>query len=347
MTINGTAQHDQPLIEVCVVLFDDGYASEALIPCEVFHSAGTLWQMLRGGEPQPRFNVTTASIDGKATTPPYGGVRVTPQHAIADIKHADIIVVPASGSGVNPKNFAILPWLKHHYERGAYLVGVCAGAAYLAEAGLLKGRRGTAHWAMCETITEQYPDVDWRLDLMVTEDSRLLCGGGVTASSDVSLYLVEKLCGREVAVETAKILVLSMPRTHQSGYAVLPLSPPHDDDRIRDVEAFIQQRFRDVLPTETLASQAGMSERNFLRRFKAATGRVPAAYQQAVRIEAAKAMLEREMTSVQRISEQVGYDDASFFRTLFKRNTGMTPAEYRTHFAGVSGRVADGSALGE
>ena len=122
----------------------------------------------------------------------------------------------------------------------------------------------------------------------------LLCSGGLTAAADVSLYLVEKLCGHEIAVQTAKALLLTMPRTHQSGYAVLPLSPPHADDRIRTVESFIQERFSESHSNEALAEQACMSARTFLRRFKAATGRVPAAYLQAVRVEAAKAMLERD-----------------------------------------------------
>ncbi len=84
-----------------------------------------------------------------------------------------------------------------------------------------------------------------------------------------------------------------------------------------------------------------MSERTFLRRFKAATGRVPAAYQQAVRVEAAKIMLERDSSPIQFVSEAVGYHDVSFFRTLFKRETGMTPAEYRSRFAAITLRAPE------
>lgn len=206
------------------------------------------------------------------------------------------------------------------------------GAAYLAEAGLLDGRRATTHWAAAADIMRRWPKVDWQPEMFVTEDTLVLCSGGVTAAADVSLYLVEKLCGHEVAMQTAKALLLTMPRTHQCGYAVLPLSPPHGDDRVRTVEAFIQANFHAGHSTETLADKAGMSERAFLRRFKAATGRAPASYLQAVRVEAAKVMLERDTTGVQLISEAVGYQDASFFRELFKRETGMTPAEYRARF---------------
>jgi transcriptional regulator GlxA family with amidase domain len=266
---------------------------------------------------------------------------ITPEQSIDDVERADIVIVPTSGLLLDEKlieNSALLPWLRRRYAAGAYVAGVCMGAAYLAEAGLLDGKRATTHWAAAADIMRRWPKVIWQPHLFVTEDSRLLCSGGLTAAADVSLYLVEKLCGHEIAVQTAKALLLTMPRTHQSGYAVLPLSPPHADDKIRAVEAFIQERFRDSHSNEALSEQACMSERTFLRRFKAATGRVPAAYQQAVRIEAAKVMLERDSSPIQIVSEAVGYQDASFFRSLFKRETGMTPAEYRARFAALSVR---------
>ncbi len=82
-----------------------------------------------------------------------------------------------------------------------------------------------------------------------------------------------------------------------------------------------------------MAELAAMSERTFLRRFKAATGQAPASYLQAVRVEAAKAMLELEAASIQEVASKVGYEDVSFFRSVFKRATGMTPGEYREKFA--------------
>ena len=252
--------------------------------------------------------------------------------------------MPTSGLSLDDKlvsNSAILPWLRWHHERGAYMTGVCMGAAYLAEAGLLDGRRATTHWAVAHDLRRRWPKVLWQEDHILTEDQRVLCSGGVTAAADVSLYLVEKLCGHEIAVQTAKSLLLSMPRTHQSGYAVLPLSPPHADEQIRRVQEVIQARYADPLSSEQMCELASMSERTFLRRFKAATGQAPASYLQAVRVEAAKAMLELEAVSIQEVASKVGYDDVSFFRSLFKRSTGMTPGDYREHFARFAVRQPD------
>lgn len=324
------------MLDATVVLLDDGYASTALLPIEVLHSAGALWRELHGQTPEPRFRVTTVSIDGKPVRSPYAGLTMTPQSSIDEIERTDIAIISTSGLMLDEKlieNSALLPWLRKHHAQGAYVAGVCMGAAYLAEAGLLDGKRATTHWAVAQDFARRYPRVQWRTDLFVTEDSRLLCSGGLTAAADASLYLVEKLCGHEVAVQTAKALLLDMPRTHQSGYAVLPLSPPHDDERIRAAEYYVQKHFREPLTSETIADFIAMSPRNFIRRFKAATGRLPGAYLQSVRVEAAKAMLERDGAPVQSVASAVGYDDVAHFRELFKRATGMTPGEYRARFA--------------
>lgn len=332
------------MLDVTVVLLDDGLSSTAIMPVEIFHSAGRLWNDLHDQPAEAPFRVRTVSLTGGPVRSPYG-LSILPEGALADVARTDIVIVPTSGLELDLKmveNSALLPWLRRQYEQGAYVAGVCMGSAYLAEAGLLDGRIATTHWSACGRIAARYPRVNWKPDLFVTEDNRVLCSGGVCGSVDVSLYLVEKLCGHEVAVRTAKALLLPMPRIYQSGYAMAPLSQPHDDDRIRDAEAFLLNAFAGEVSTRALADHVGLGERTFVRRFKAATGRQPAAYVQALRIEAAKALLERDGAAVQTISAQVGYEDVAFFRRLFRRLTAMTPAEYRAHFAPlhVRGKVA-------
>jgi transcriptional regulator GlxA family with amidase domain len=331
----------QQVLDVTVVLMDDGLSSTAIMPAEIFHSAGALWNDLNCEPARPRFRVRTVTMRGGPVRSPYG-IGMAPAGAIADVERTDIVIVPSSGLDADlylVENSALLPWLRHHHEQGAYVVGVCVGAAYLAEAGLLDGRVATTHWAVCDSFRERWPQVLWRPEMFVTEDSRLLCSGGVCGSIDVSLYLVEKLCGHEIAVQCAKALLLPMPRIHQSGYSMVPVSRAHDDERIRKVEAWLQENFRCEAPARLLAQQAGMGERTFVRHFKEATGRMPAAYVQALRVEAAKALLEQSGKPIQTVSAEVGYEDAAFFRCLFKRSTGMTPGEYRAHFAPLSVRT--------
>ena len=338
------------VLDVTVVLLDAGYASTAIGPIEVFHSAGVLWNWLHGEAVQPRFRVRVASIDGRSVIS-LCSLGLTPSCAIADIKKTDVIILPASGWDVQDRiarNTALLPWLRKWHSRGAYIAGVCTGVAFLAECGLLDGREATTHWGVADIFRQRYPKVLWRPDRFVTEDARLFCSGGVYASIDISLYLVEKFCGREIALQCAKSLLLGMPRTRQSGYSVLPLSRPHSDDRIRQSEEYLQQHFERDVSIETLAKRIGMGPRNFIRRFKAATGRVPGAYIQMLRVSAAKELLERGAASIQVVSSKIGYGDVAFFRSLFKRHTGMTPAEYRSRFAHMNverGELAAGRAV--
>jgi len=329
------ARGSKAVLDVTVVLLEAGYASTAIAPIEVFHSAGVLWNWLHGDALQPRFRVRTASIDGGSVTS-LCSLGLTPEFSIHDIKHTDIIILPASGWDVQDriaKNTSLLPWLRKWHASGAYIAGICTGVGFLAECGLLDGRQATTHWGVADILRQRYPKVLWRPEQFVTEDSRLLCSGGIYASIDLSLYLVEKFCGHEIALQCAKSLLLSMPRGRQSGYSVLPLSPPHSDDKIRQAEEYLQEHFDGDVSIDTLADRVGMGPRNFIRRFKAATGRVPGAYIQMLRVAAAKELLEQGATSIQSVCSKIGYEDVAFFRSLFKRHTGMTPAEYRTRFA--------------
>ena len=325
------------MFDVAVVLLNDNYASTALGPIEVFYSAGLLWNTLKGETPRPRFRVTIASLDGERVTSPYA-LQLCPQASIHSIGDADLIIVPSSGLDLEnqfDRHAALMPWLRKKAAHGAHIAGLCTGAAYLAEAGLLDGRQATTHWAVADDFRRRYPRVNWCPEKFITEDRRMLCSGGVYASMDLSLYLVEKFCGHDVALQCAKALLIDMPRTSQSGYAVLPLSQPHDDEKVRAAEAYMEKNHAHAISFEGLARDLNMSPRNFVRRFKGATGRLPGNYLQAMRVAVAKQMFEHGARSVQAVSTAVGYYDAAFFRGVFKRCTGMTPGEYREKFTGI------------
>jgi transcriptional regulator GlxA family with amidase domain len=341
---------DNGVLDVIVVLLDDCYASTAAGPIEVFHSAGVIWNWLHGAEQHPRFRVRTASIDGRKVNSACS-LKLIPELAIGDVEHTDIIILAAAGWDTHERikqHTPLLPWLRSWHSRGATIASVCSSAVFLAASGLLDGRRATTHWGVADILKQNYPKVLWQPEQFVTEDSRLLCSGGFNACFDLSLYLVEKFCGRDIALQCAKSLLLSMPRSRQSGYSVLPMSRSHSDDKIAQIETYLQEHFDRDVSIERLAARLGMSPRNFIRRFKAATGRLPGAYIQTLRISQAKELLEDGAASIQAVCSKIGYGDVVFFRTLFKRHTGMTPAEYRSRFSGMNfdrGALAHGRSV--
>src|SRR6185369_12586923 len=295
---------------------------------------GSLWNILTGTHLDPSFHVTTASADGRPVRCD-GDILIQPNIALKDVGRTDLIFVPTTGLNIDDvleRNAPIVPWLKRRSTRGVAIASVCSGVGLVAAAGLLDGKRATTHWGLAERFREKYPKVKWMPELMVTEDRGFYCGGGVNASLDLSLYLVEKFCGHEIALQTAKSLVIGTPRAWQSGFAIVPLKTEHSDDMISTAQEWLHKNFQRSFPLESLASRVGMSLRNFVRRFKQATGDSPIIYLQKLRIAAARHMLESNHRSVQEVSEAVGYQDVAFFRSLFQRHTGSSPSAYQRSF---------------
>jgi transcriptional regulator GlxA family with amidase domain len=112
----------------------------------------------------------------------------------------------------------------------------------------------------------------------------------------------------------------------------VPLKTEHSDDSISVAQEWLHENFRHNFPIEAPARRVGMSLRNFVRRFKQATGDSPLIYLQKLRIAAAKRLLEGDHRTVQEISDAVGYQDIAFFRGLFQRHTGVSPSAYRRRF---------------
>ncbi|MGB9219545.1 MAG: AraC family transcriptional regulator, partial [Pseudolabrys sp.] len=189
------------------------------------------------------------------------------------------------------KNTPLLPWLKKWHDRGAYIAGVCTASHSLLNAG-------------CSTASGQLPTgaspIFWAsaTPRFVGNPSSLsrktavfsAVAGSTPRSTSVSIW------SKNSAVTKSHFSApnRSCSACHagrQSGYSVVQLSRPHSDEKIRQSEEYLQQHFDRDISIDILARQAGMGPRNFIRRFKAATGRVPGAYLQTLRVSAAKEML--------------------------------------------------------
>jgi transcriptional regulator GlxA family with amidase domain len=322
------------MMDVTVLFLDGTFPSTAVGPMEVFRHAGLLWNLLTGKREAPRFRVTTASADGRSVRCD-GPIEIHPAAALKDIRKTDLIFIPSSGISMDDvleRNGEVIPWMLRWRKRGAAIAAVCSGVSLVAAAGLLDDKRATTHWGLAERFRQQYPKVQWMPELMVTEDSGIYCGGGVNAALDLSLYLVEKFCGHDVAVQCAKALLIETPRAWQAGFAIVPLKTGHSDEPISRAQEWLHENFHLDFPLDQPARRVGMSVRNFVRRFKQATGDSPLVYLQKLRIAAAKRLLENDHRTMQEISDAVGYQDVAFFRLLFERHTGVSPSAYRRSF---------------
>jgi transcriptional regulator GlxA family with amidase domain len=227
--------------------------------------------------------------------------------------------------------FAGLRW---QHEHGALLGTYCTGTYLLAQAGLLEGRIATTHWSSAKDFQKRYPQVNLSASHILTEEDRIICGGAVTSYLNLALRMVAELTDEELAAATARILLIDTSRDSQLPYASFDVGEglDHSDPLVAKAQRWMRKHFRESIRVPDLAHQFGTSERTLNRRFKAVTGEPPLRYLQSVRIEAAKASLETRWLSVGSVCQQVGYDDVSTFRQLFKREVGLSPHDYQRNF---------------
>ena len=113
----------------------------------------------------------------------------------------------------------------------------------------------------------------------------------------------------------------------------LPISSRgHGDEAVLRVQDWLEAHHALPVGIDALASRFGFGERQFKRRFKDATGLAPLAYLQALRLEAAKRLLQGSRQSLENITAAVGYEDVSSFRRLFQREVGLSPSAFREKF---------------
>jgi transcriptional regulator GlxA family with amidase domain len=315
---------------------------------EVFSAVGTAWRELTG-ETTPGIRGMEARIVAR-TAGPFAsplGPPIAPHEAIADAAPADIVIVTdlALSADAPPHCawHAEADWLREQFETGATVCAVCTGAVLLAEAGLLDGIEATTHWGAADLFRAHYPKVVLRPERILCPagpEHRLVTGGGAGSWEDLALYLIARFCGPEEAVRIAKVFVLGDRSDGQLVFSALGRGRSHDDAVIGDCQSWIAEHYAHAHPVRRMVARSGLSERTFKRRFKAATGYAPVEYVQALRIEEAKQLLETTRDPPDDIAHAVGYGDPAFFRRLFKRRTGVTPARYRQHFAGLAGGAA-------
>jgi len=229
---------------------------------------------------------------------------------------------------------ALVDWLRGATSRVRRVASVCSGALLLAEAGLLDDRRATTHWADCARLAERYPQVAVESDPIYVRDGNVSTSAGVTAGMDLALALIEEDHGPEIALKTARALVLFVRRPGgQSQFSAQLTAGPARREPLRDVQAHIAEHPAADLSVPALAARAYMSERNFARAFRAETGMTPAAYVEASRVERARRELETTDLSVQAVAARCGFGTVETMRRAFGRRLGVNPAAYRDRFA--------------
>ncbi|MFG1606106.1 GlxA family transcriptional regulator [Actinoplanes sp. NPDC049265] len=254
--------------------------------------------------------------------------RVAPLDAVDE---ADTVIVPNRPDIEVPRRPAVLDAIRRAHARGARLIGLCSGAFTLAEAGVLDGRRATAHWQWADRFKERFPRVHLETDVLFVDDGDILTAAGSAAALDLGLHVVRRDHGAEIANAVSRRLVFAHRDGGQRQFIERPI-PRIPDDSLAPLLAWAQEHLDRPLTIADLAARVAVSPATLHRRFRAELGTTPLAWLTGERVALACRILERGEPRLDVVARRSGLGTATNLRTLLRRETGLTPTEYRRQF---------------
>jgi len=179
-------------IPVAFLMSDGAVVIDFSGPWEVFESVRVM------GRRDPAFTLYTVAQSTSPVTA-SGGLKIIPSFTFKTAPAPKVVVIPAQdGAGE-----AALNWIRQVTHATDVTMSVCTGAVVLAQTGLLKGKSATTHHSAYAEFAMQFPDVQLVRGARFVETGNLASSGGLSSGIDLSLRVVERYFGREVATQTA------------------------------------------------------------------------------------------------------------------------------------------------
>lgn len=294
-------------------------------------SIANMWQASLTGRPEPLFTTEIVSSDGRPVLS-SGCIQLLPHRSLAEAEDTDFVMIPPFIPLPNPVTEGTLQeWLILQHGRKIPLAALCTGAFLLAETGLLNGRVATTNWHFARKFRRRFPEVRLDIEQLITEEDGLICTGAATAHYNLGLRLIDRYGSKELAAICAKALLIDPRRDSQAPY-FMHRREEHNDAEMLKAQRYFEENYGQNIRIDEVADHVRISPRHFKRRFQNATGYTPISYLQMVRLEIARQKLESTLESIEEITRQIGYEDSSTFRRLFKSHTKLSPREYRDKF---------------
>jgi transcriptional regulator GlxA family with amidase domain len=276
--------------------------------------------------------MTVAPTAAPVATP--AGIAFNPTCAMSDLSFpVDTLLIAGGGGPDSATTPEILEWIKEVAPKVRRLGSVCTGAFALGAAGLLDGKRVTTHWAFAAELARRCPLAVIDSDRIFIRDGNFYTSAGISAGIDLALALVEDDYGRRFALEVARYLVLFLKRAGgQAQFSAHLRAQYSTTPAIERVQRWCLDNLEGDLSTRALSEVAGMSVRNFVRKFREDTGRSSADYVLSTRLAAASALLSETSLPQKEVARRCGFGSLSTMRRVFVAKLGVPPQRYRYHF---------------
>jgi transcriptional regulator GlxA family with amidase domain len=292
----------------------------------------------RGGSPHFDVRIVSAGAEVRSGS----GRRLESDATFRTTTVFDIVLVPGlnvpsreeiEARLATDEALAAQRFLRRQASHGALIGAACAGTFILAETGLLDGGVATTSWWLAPVFRARYPRIELHEEsVVVPTGPRLVTAGAAMAQIDLTLWLVRRVAGPDVASLCARLLVLDE-RPSQARYAMVN-HLDHDSEEVRRAERYVRQHLQRPLSIAEIAKAARVSPRTLARRLHEATGVSPVGFVQRLRVERAVHLLGTTKLSFDEVARRVGYEDPGALRGLLKRDLGVTARGLRGSRAG-------------
>jgi transcriptional regulator GlxA family with amidase domain len=184
-----------------IYLFDGVEVLDFAAPFEVFSTAARVHGRQEPPSPPPFVVVTVGHGPGPIVA--RGGLRVQPAFGLGDHPRLDVVIVPGGAIDADLERPEVEAWLRRVASSATITASVGTGAFLLGQAGLLDGRRATTHWEDLEELQRLFPEVEVVDGERWVDQEAIVTSAGISAGLDMSLHLVARLEGEELARATA------------------------------------------------------------------------------------------------------------------------------------------------
>jgi|SRR5437588_4204047 len=187
---------------VAIYIFPDVEVLDFAGPYEVFSTASRVFKRRNPGS-DDLFRVLTVAKNPSVVCA-RAGLNVVPDFSLQNCPATHVLIIPGGLVDKEVGDAHVIEWVRNRSAQAMITASVCTGAFILAKAGLLEGRTATTHWEDIANLQAQFGNVLVRGGVRWVDDGTIVTSAGIAAGIDMSLHLVSRIAGRELAIATAR-----------------------------------------------------------------------------------------------------------------------------------------------
>lgn len=333
------------LHSVAMLLYKGVASSDVAGPMECFGLANYI-------SGRDLYALTTVSADGLSLASAGEWMKLQPIHSFRTLpRDVDTLILPGGPAAfLAAKDETITHWIR---ERGVPTVRVCSicnGAFIMAASGVARHARVATHWLYAQQLARLHADLEVDPDAIFVRSGNIWSSGGMSSGMDMALAIIEEDCGRILAMEVARQMVLYLRRSGgQSQFSMHLKAQFAEMPVISRLQQWIIDNPQSDLRIEALAAHVAMSKRSLLRLFKDETGMTLGEFITDARLRHACVLLEETEREQKEVASLSGLGSEANLRKVFMARLKITPSQYRSRFrageiqeAGPGGRLQFG-----